>query len=455
MIKGGLFLAAFIVAFSGFAGASFACGLVDDSEGFSAGWLELDYYYADSPESKGKCRISPGNNKFCCDLLSLPSSWGIGKEAVTEMSDNSTGLFVQRASVFTSGEGYDVFPDREIRKAVRVDSAPDKINVGMQSAEFNVTLDDVFDRLSYRLLHSNFLVSESLICENCGGAEFNISLPDYGDYEVVFVASNPQTALETRFQFLNLEHLVFERRLECDGCSQDFVPRNRDVDVTVTVNASHSISGVLADHFPERWIFIEGGDASTFSESHKMIEWEFEGSFVEKTYRLRSPNDILPRRYIFFSKIEGMSSDHSIVFVAVNKILGMISSSPEFSEGRKSVGKEFSFVSRDFPLLIEGDDVVTEIAVFPDGEARNAFGSFERLDSAGQEHRFEIKSNIRGGRLDKAMIRFKWDKGEEPSLRAYEDGNWNELEITAHREEENYVIYEAFAGKTGVFSILY
>src|SRR6056297_2879182 len=105
--------------------AHMVCGKVNDSEdGMNADWFDVTGYYANGKSTS--CKISPSENKYCCDFL-RDKEWKIGNVVDLEIFEKGFGYFAGPVSVKTTGEGYDIAPEMELKKAINVYSPYTKV----------------------------------------------------------------------------------------------------------------------------------------------------------------------------------------------------------------------------------------------------------------------------------------------------------------------------------------
>jgi hypothetical protein len=144
----------------------------------------------------------------------------------------------------------------QLEKAIVIHQPISLVYLNQSSIFINLTTHNYFNSISYVLNHSDQIIQEN-ICSGCNHAEFDIDISDNGEYLIDIVASNQQNEIKEKLQIYNLEYLDFSRKFECDGCEEDFIPRNRLVNVTISINASDDISGQLSDYFPITWEYID------------------------------------------------------------------------------------------------------------------------------------------------------------------------------------------------------
>src|SRR4030042_4450255 len=120
----GLVICFFLAAawFSCLAEASLACGQVNSTAGIEPQWMKVKIYGIDKNKFT-TCSVSPAENKFCCDIEAIypPLNLPVGSQMNGEIF-NEEGYFAGPVSLYTSGEGYDVFPLMNLKKAIVINS---------------------------------------------------------------------------------------------------------------------------------------------------------------------------------------------------------------------------------------------------------------------------------------------------------------------------------------------
>src|SRR3989338_9040803 len=111
----------FAILLIDFVSANFVCGKVKDVGEVSASWFDVSVYYPEFPNKKTSCKISPEEGKYCCDPEAIKGvTWKIGKSVNAEIFDFEKGYVAGLVSLIISGEGFDVFPEMQLDKAITV-----------------------------------------------------------------------------------------------------------------------------------------------------------------------------------------------------------------------------------------------------------------------------------------------------------------------------------------------
>lgn len=88
---------------------------------------------------------------------------------------------------------------------------------------------------------------------------------------------------------------TFERRVECDGCNETYIPGGVNVSITITAMLSETVeNATLVEYYPSSWSLIDagGGIVSVADENHFKIEWPVSNvDTITKTYVVIAPED--------------------------------------------------------------------------------------------------------------------------------------------------------------------
>lgn len=456
----------FVLVFTSyFATANFACGEINPGN-YSADWLSVSINYRQSPMLKSSCDISPSNNKYCCDPRSINGvSWSIGKVLDARILDNS-GYFTESVNLTISGQGFDVFPLMELKKAVTIKSPNSSVILNNGSFRLDLVSSYPFRLVNYSI-SLNGLTNTSELC-NCTNQSLNYLNFESGKYQIIVYATDGRDTLYDSINFTLVDFLSFERKISCEGCEGRRIPPNTLVNVTVHFNASHELFADLYDYFPKDWGF-KGEEALILGNTHNAIHWKIEGSSGEKSYLLRSPYIRYPRKYTFVSAINGIYDASDIFLVSSWGAFFSL-----FSLGADSLSKESRGVQtltnlrNDLgkPLVLNvSDDFISEVSLFPKEFRTNSNIYFKNYKKSKRDvvHEFLIGSDISSDEVEYIFIKLKVDKNilnrnklspENLTLYLYEDSAMEEQEIIRFIEQKNNYYYEIKASKTGNYMLM-
>jgi hypothetical protein len=445
--------------------ANFVCGEVQNTEKISASWIEVLTYYSEDPAKISTCKISPENNRYCCDPLSIADvDWQVGKQINAEIFDAENGYVSNPVNLQITGEGYDVFPIMQLEEAISINS-PNTTIISDSEVLFNVSIASRFNQLKY-LIGPYGNISEKQVCSNCSEAVFSIQNLDFGQHEITFIASNEEQSINRTIFLTRAKSAKFSRDIKCNGCTGNYVPVGKKIEMIVSLNLSSESNGFLIDYFPVDWQFISSdGAVEPFTETHNLIKWNVQGKQIVKNYTLKSPNKLATRKYLFqstFETFEG-SKDEIILF----RIYKFFPYPVKFLY--KQVPKydlvNYAEISPSMPLILffkEND--LEQIAIFPKNETKDAYAYIQKISTPAIKNippPFAIHTSLAEQDIEKILIRFKAKKEQKNSVLAnisllkYDEENetWSTLDISQYNEDKDNFYYESYSAKKGIFAI--
>lgn len=449
------FIAIFIASLS-LVSANFACGFINDSEKLSASWTEVLVYYDENPQETTICKTSP-ENKFCCDLDIIDSvTWGTGKLVYAEVLLSEQGYVAGPVSLLTSEEGYDVFPEMQLKRAITFNKPMKTILIEESSLSLNLSLHENYNNLKYQLNNN----SEQLICEDCTQAKFSIQGLQKGKNNLVLTAFNPVSGrnLSETFYIFSLDYLNLVDSFECKKCrtlgDKVYVPSRSEVNLIITMNSSHDISGTLNVYFPVDWELSEDYLPEDYSLTHDLVEWEIEDSKKATiTLPLVSSGTFLKRKDSF--KYEFFNSEISKERIVM--VYSLIKRFPfskyrEFSPSFYFQDCLFERTSPAEPLiLVPEQDVFEIIAIYPKEEIRNAYSYItykERKFFGNSYISFNLLTNIASRKIDQILFRFKILKEQR-----FKFSSSGEINYELYDQDSEYNYYESYVDKKGSFKV--
>lgn len=462
----GIVCLCFLIISSFSVSANFACGSVESEGDYLPAWFDVIVSYQENPEYKTSCKVSPANNKYCCDPLQISQvNWGIGKYLEAEILDTRRGYFAESVALSISGEGYDIFPEMQLKRAVRIISPDSKILPNDDSEIFvNVSSNEPFTNLSYLLVYENSSV-EGELCDNCTNQEFYLMNYGPGHYFLsVFARDGGGEVFNDSMDIYLVDYMSTDFRLDCDGCYREFVPLNTRVNLTFISEFSHEVSGEMVGYFPNDWVFIDGeGVIEDYSSSHKSISWEVSGNKAQKNIILLSPSfypSSLKRSYLGIQIERNPIEFYNLRLYSLFRFPFFLMSEKFSSESNGANLFNYVFASESNPavLILEGD-FVSEVAVFPKMDVSNVRVSFNSIEKKRRDyHRFSVRSTIPGEDIMKVMIKFRVNKNYLDDyvgdLLFYENGeDLVGIKTEVIREDDKYFYYEGFSDQLGIFRI--
>jgi hypothetical protein len=203
--------------------ANFACGIVKTHEDISPSWFDVTVYYEEAREFFTTCKVSPDENKYCCDPSEIDQvEWDIGKKLIAQI--NQDGYLTEPKSLTISGEGYDIFPELVLEKILHIESPNQTLFVNQSKLFFNISTSKQYRNISYSLSSDGFSKTE-VLCTNCNHVEKLLENLPSGSYNLNIESMNDSgdTVLEKKEIFF-IDNVKFSREINCEGCKEGYIP---------------------------------------------------------------------------------------------------------------------------------------------------------------------------------------------------------------------------------------
>ncbi|MBD3253416.1 hypothetical protein GF386_06795 [Candidatus Pacearchaeota archaeon] len=440
-----LFFIIFVVLLMPIINAHFVCGKVIDSEKMSAQWFDVRAFYPyDSKYSY--CEVSPAENKYCCDVESiLGRAWEIGDIIMAEIYDPSSGYAAGPVSVVTTGEGYDILPEMQLEKVIRIHNHS-KL-VFSNSSEF---LLNASFREPYNFIELEKDNSKSVICENCTNI-FKIINGSFGMNYLKLYASYGNKNFSENLDTAILDGFDFNRELYCEKCIGNRVKANQEVSMKLMVNLSHEINDLeLKEYVPVEWEIIDtDGEVRSYSKTHNMIIWNISGKNIIKEYKVKSPNLwFFPRKYFFRTELENtVISEDLIKVYRFFWFLGFEGN----RVSRELQNRIYSRILPGRPLVIKpNNSEIIRMGIFPKKRIRNSeFGLVEGgdvdLDDYEEINFYLFDTNLNKEDIKMIYIEFKIQKDINASMFVF-NKDFKKSEIEVFKEDEEFYYYNSTIG---------
>jgi len=435
----------FLVGPMGFVSAGFACGQIKPYENVEPQWMEVRVY-DNNLEASVKCSVSPAENKFCCDAEAIPDfTWKVGKEIKAEIYDES--YFTEPVSLQITGEGYDVFPLMELKKAI------------------NLNYNEVVFGGSF-LLNASFEEPYTYVeLVKNGERDFLYEGTDYeGEIDIghgmnylKLVASGEGREFVEDLVVVSLDYFEFNRAINCKKCKENVVKQNQEVDVSIEVNLSDYVEGVeLREYVPRDFEILETeGRVEKYSETHNVIMWNVSGKEIVQNYRVKAPKvSFFPVEYIFRTQLENEILNEQGILVSRFFSFWKFEEKLEFKDVKRKV---YSRISPEKPIVVKMDSEVIKLGLIPKRTIKNAELSVEEYDSEELKDAISyyfLDTNLDLEDIDKIFVEFRSNKSSESSLYIFEQEWLGWEEITLVEEDENYNYYQAYISPTNKIALV-
>lgn len=437
-----------------FANANFACGFVNNSQEYSSNWKTVMLYQEENYSNFINCKINP-ENKFCCDLEEISNTkLSVGDNVSAEIFDDINGLVAGPVSLIITGEGYDLFPNMTLHKAIIINYPIERILINQSSILANISLAEDYNNLRYTISSSNNF-SEKQVCVNCNSSIFSIPLLNKGKNEITFIATGNRREIYEKIIVYNLDYFNFKINFACNKCYLKnkifYVPSNNNISVQTYFNASHNISGEFLFYFPSEWSSFDSFNIQDFSTTHDILKENIsERQEYIINYTLKTPTGLMKKEYTFYQQIENQEK--------ISKVIVFKSKLIPFHKSKPFKKNYFYFFpmqtcSPNEPVILTSEkDYINFVAIFP----RKYIGqSYSNLDFNIQkklfkkQESFTISTSIQNKDIDYIILLFKVKEGK--SIDVY--NNKDRLNLEFFKKELNYDYYSAKVNKTGPFIV--
>lgn len=438
--------------------SSFVCGYVEDSEEISADWANVKVYYAENVSDFTNCQISP-ENKFCCDLENISSvEFSAEKRVFAEVYDLKRGLVSGPVSLYLTDEGYNLFPDMQIKKAFSLDVKDKSLVINSSSIPVRLSSYKNFDKLYYQINSSETYFNDTL-CEDCNFSIFSVPLSKGKNELILKLGENGEYGegeeIYEKIEIYNLEYLDMGIKIFCDKCKAKknflYIPSNEEVTINYYFNSSHNISGEFLFYLPKEWIVFNSSDLSDLSLTHKgVIKRVEDQSFLSFNYTIKSPRKIIKQDYLVHQKINGYSYSTKIrsfklKFLPFHKINSFQEDFP-----RDVLEQRTSYLN---PIILKSTSKYLEtVAIFPKKEfvSSKSYIEFnENRKDRDKNIEFNILTTLPEKEIEKIFLIFKVEKNKSLEI-VYKS---EPLSLDFYNEDSNYTYYSAYVHEKGPFTI--
>jgi hypothetical protein len=433
--------------------ANFVCGqVINSDDNMSSYWYKVNIYYPENINNFSSCEISPAENKYCCDTEDiLYRKWKIGDILGAEIFDNETGYFSGPVYVTTTGEGFNVFPEMKLEKAIKVFSPSSKL---IFSNESNILLNAIFS-IPFNRVYAEKENNKSKLCENCTNYSGYIDV-NYGMNHIDIVSTDGKRNFEENLNFAVLNYFNYSRYFICPKCKGNKIKMDQEINVTLKINLSHNIENLeLIEYVPISWNIIDpnGGEVKSYSETHNQIIWNVTGKNIFISYKVRAPKiNFFPKKYFFRTELE----DHILgenEAVVTNIFPFFIFD--EYINFRKIKKITYSSISPERPLVIKPlDSEIKRVVIYPNKALKNVDFVLikdypdDEIDEALGYYMFY--SDLKKEDISKILIELKIKKEmmqennyDNITFYIFSDDNWEEINFELIEEDNQYVYYTA------------
>lgn len=448
-----LFLILLIAIYNlSFISANFVCGIVNSSEGFSSSWVEAIVYFEENESDFTTCKISP-ENKFCCDLENISSvNFAVGKQVFAEVFDKEKGLIAGPVSLYLTDEGYNVFPEMTLKKAILINSPDKRIFINASSILINISSVGQNNNLKYALNSSGEYI-EAELCNDCTNFEFPISLSK-GKNELIITFYGKREVSE-KIIFYNLDYFNIGIDFSCEKCKNKkrffYVPSEEEISVHSYFNSSHNISGDFLFSFPFKWIPYNLLNNQDISFTHKgFIRKISDKKEFSEDYTFISPKSFIKQDYFFYQEFQGFENLKKVRVFRLKLLpfykVNLIEKEYPLTilEQRTSPGE---------PVIINSpENCIQTVGIFPEKEILKSYSALNFNNNNFKKNKqltFTIITTIPQEDIKNIFLVFKAEKGKNIRLSI----DMREIPLEFYNEDVNYNYYYAYVLEKGPFNV--
>lgn len=404
--------------------ASFVCGqLADSVDNMSSDWFDVMIYAPENPFFYSLCKVSPDQNKYCCDAEEVfEDGVDIGDVVYSEVI-NDNGYVSGPVSLTISGEGYDLFPLMTLEKVIDIKMPLGRVIFLNESAKINEINDslEIFEIPfifegggSYNKFYLDNGLNRTLLCDDCDGYNGSLKVKS-GMNDYIVQASSEFREINVSHSFGVITGYNSSISSVCDKCKENKVPSGEDLVVVHEIHLSDRVENMkLVEYVPIDFEIVDSGNGvvRTYSSTHNMIEWVVSGKNIYVNYSVHSPSIFwLSKYYVFSAELEGLNIAQDQV--KVSGIIPFFSSSNPFERFllKKQV---YSWIQKGQPLVLKPrNNQIKRIAFFVNDSIYNVECSlFEEIPETDYDtllFYYSYDSNSIRKYLDNIYIEFVLD----------------------------------------------
>lgn len=442
--------------------AHFVCGKVLNSpDNVSASWFPVRIYYPSNPLEFTTCQVSPQNNKYCCDAeaISHENIWKIGDVVSAEIYDPSLIYVARPVSVTTTGQGYDVFPEMQIRKVINIHSPNETLVLSNKTILLlNASFLMPYTSITFRNETGNYT-----LCNNCINISKDIkTIRGYNSWKI-FATGNSRTFSQV-ISFFLVKNFSFNRFFDCKKCRGKVVPYGKNINVTLSLNLSSPVYGLQLTEFvpPDFYIINVSGISASYDNFTNEIKWNVSGSSKTFSYLVKSPDfklfsreSFCKKSYTFKTELEGEEINSENISMKKFFKFCSIQKKRVSSESFKGVyGGIYHEISPHNPYVLKSNGSLQKVAFFPKQTFKNVRFSiinltedipYEKLrDAIGY---YLVQSNLGENSIDHTYVDFRINKSQVPkggvSFFSYDNG-WKSQKFTLYKQDNNSFYFHGF-----------
>lgn len=311
--------------------AKFICGEVTSSDKTTPSWYEVKTYLYSTENYSSTCKVSPSNNKYCCDLEEIKEKTGYQWKSLdifsTKITDKSSGYFAKSKNLIITGEGYDISPVLELEKAISIKSPNKTLIISDEPIKINAT-----------------------ISKNCQNKTISQENSTYGKNELEISAiCNDEEFKESKI-FYQIKNIDFKKSMPAKS------KRGKELSVSLQANFSHEVENIsLKEYVPKSWEIVNISNSAVvenYGTEKKVITWKISGTNFTINYKIKVPESGIDSGYYNFrTQFDEYILDESQV--QIYRIVPSPFKPKPQEEDWFYIPEYYSKVSRDLPLFYQ------------------------------------------------------------------------------------------------------
>ncbi len=312
--------------------AKFICGGVVSLDNTTPAWYEVKTFLMTNPSYSSTCKVSPSNNRYCCDLDIIKDKTGYQWKTFdifsVKITDKTSGYFASPKLIVLSGNGYDVAPVLTLQKAIKI-------------TQPNTTLTISENQIPIQLSIPNNCTNTITSQQNMTQGKNNITITTICNDE----------KFETSKIFYLLHDIEFKK------IYPKKIRNKKSTTIKLQATLSNKIENIpLKEYVPSSWSITDISNNGNIEEStpqYNVITWQVTGNNFSFSYKAKAPKVGLfkPKQFTFKTILDKYNLEENQI--KVYKFFPLPIKPSPYIGGWGYNPKIFSKVSEQFPLFFK------------------------------------------------------------------------------------------------------
>ncbi len=376
------------------ASAKFICGEVHSMDKITPAWYEVKTYLTTAEIHSSSCKVSPSNNRYCCDLDVIKSKtgyqWKSGDIFEARITDTTSGYFATPQNTTLTGEGYDVAPKLILRKAIRITKPNTTLTISEILAPIQTNISSHCNNITLSKQNLSFGKNNIIILATCNNVQFALNKTFFYIQNITFQKTYP-------------------RKIRAEELST----------ISLQASLSHKLENIqLKEYVPVSWQvsnISSNGTIEKYTSYYNVITWQVNGDGFNFNYKIKAPEiGFIPEEFSFKTQVDEHTLEENKI--KVYKLIPLPPKSKTSHGGYVYTPKKLSKVSPGQALISQKEDLIAAL--------------YSTLPL--QQGSFDLSSFIYDGKLDRKFY----------YLKSYQ------VQTTLNSTEKGKIIMEYSANKT-------